>query len=95
MKRAQAYRLNFELAQRETLYPFFRPGTYSQRVFKNPMKCDLDGLKGRILSNASVIEIDHVLYPSMMETIEEIFAVHQVNGLVTIEHNTRVVYGRI
>jgi len=94
-KRAQTYRLNPGLVREELLDPFFGPGEYVQKIFDNPLYCDLDGLKGRILSNALALEPDDQLYSEMLEAIEKIFTEHQVNGMVTIEHDTRVVYGQL
>ena len=95
MERAQAYRLNFELARDELFDPFFGVGMYAHKAFKNPLACNLDGLKGRILSNASALRPGDPLYTTMLEEIEKIFLAHQVNGTVTIEHDTHVVYGQL
>jgi len=95
MERAQAYRLNFELARDELFDPFFGAGAYKHKAFENHLPCDLDGLKGRILSNASALRPGDPLYAAMLEEIEKIFLAHQVNGTVTIEHETNVVYGQL
>lgn len=94
-ERAQAYRLNAELAQQELLDPFFGPGAFKQKVFENPLICDFESLKGRVLSNGPALEPGDPLYPTMLAALEEIFRTYQSNGTVTIEHDTHVVYGQL
>jgi SAM-dependent methyltransferase len=95
MERAQAGRLDPDLVRRELLEPFFGPGAYKEKVFENPLKCDFAALKGRILSGGPALQPEDPLYATMLATLEEIFSTFQVNGAVTIEHDTLVVYGRL
>jgi SAM-dependent methyltransferase len=95
MKRVQAYRLDPELARRELLDPFFGPGEYEETVLENPLKCDLAALQGRVLSNGQSLEAGDPLHGEMLATLEEIFRRYQENGAVTIEHDTRLVYGQL
>jgi hypothetical protein len=93
MKRVQAYRLNFERARQELLTPFFAPGGFKEKVFENPLVVDFEALKGRILSNGPALEPGDPLFGTMLAALEEIFRAHEENGTVTIEHDTRVVFG--
>lgn len=95
MKRIQAYRLNPGLVRRDYLDPFFGPGAYTERVFENPLKCDLAGLQGRVLSNEPALKAGDPRYGDMLATLEEIFSRYQEDGSVTFEHDTRLVYGRL
>jgi SAM-dependent methyltransferase len=94
MARAQAYRLDEELAREELLDPFFGEGRYEQVSFDNPVIYDFQGLKGRILSNGPALEPGDPNYEPMLTALEDLFQTHQINGTVTIEHDTRVVYGK-
>ena len=95
MERAQAYRLNPDLARQELFESFFGPGAFKLKVLENPLICDFASLKGRVLSNGPALEPEDPLYATMLATLEEIFWTHQENGTVTIEHDTWVVFGRI
>ena len=64
-------------------------------ALENPLVCDFEGLKGRILSNGPALEPGDQNYPAMLQALEEIFLTHQTNGNVTIEHETRIVYGQL
>lgn len=95
VQRARSLRLNPELVRVELLEPLFDPGAYQQATFDNPMICDFEGLKGRVLSNRSALDETDPGYEDMLAALEGIFQAHQVDGRVTIEHDTRVVYGRL
>jgi SAM-dependent methyltransferase len=90
-----AWRLNPERADQELLSPFFRPVGYNMKTFENPLVCDFEGLKGRVLSGGSAPSTEHPRYTEMLEALEAIFQVYQVNGTVTIEQETRVCYGQL
>lgn len=94
MARVQAGRLNPQVVRQELLDPFFGPGAYMEEMFENPLTVDFQGLKGRILSNAPTLEPGDVHYETMIARLEEIFQAHQEKGVVTIEHDTRVVFGQ-
>lgn len=95
MARAQAGRLNPELVRQELLDPFFGPGAYKEEMFENPLTVDFQGLKGRVLSNAPALEPGDSHYEAMIARLEEIFQAHQEKGTVTIENDTRVVFGQL
>ncbi len=95
MDRVQAYRLDPDLTRQELLEPFFGRDRFEDKMFQNPLVCDLEGLIGRVLSNRPSLESDDPLYETMLSTLEEIFMNYQENGTVTIDHDTRVVYGQL
>ncbi|HZS75971.1 MAG TPA: hypothetical protein VFA41_05105 [Ktedonobacteraceae bacterium] len=48
-----------------------------------------------MLSSGNAPQADHPHYQEMMEALERLFQIHQVNGRVTIEHETEVYYGQL
>lgn len=95
MERVQAYRLSADLTRQGLLDPFFGPEAYQEKGFENPLVCDFEALKGRVLSNGPALEPGDALYATMLTALEDIFWAHQENGTVTIEHDTRVVFGQL
>lgn len=93
LERARAYRLSTERVRQELLEPFFRPGVFKEKLFENPLICDFEGLKGRVLSNGPALEPGDPHYADTLEALEELFRAHQDNGTVRIEHDTQLVYG--
>lgn len=95
LERTQMYRLNRELVEQELLIPFFESGGFNEKVFENPMICDIHSFKGQVLSGAPALEPDDPYYVVMLETLERIFQTHQANEVVTIEYNVYVIYGQL
>jgi len=77
------------------IMPFFSPGQFMEKTLDNYQICDFKGLRGRVLSAFSAPEIGNSHYSAMLEELEAILYKHQVNGKVTIEYDTRVVYGQL
>lgn len=94
-EQVQAYRLDGDLVRKELLEPFFGQGRFKEEGFENPMVCDFQHLKGRILSNGPALEPGDPHYEKMLAALEDIFQTHQENGMVTIEHETRIVVGQL
>ena len=94
-KPAESRRSRFERARREVIGPFFEPGAFREKVFDNPLVCDWDGLKGRVLSNRIALEDEDPRLTAMLEELEGIVKAHQVDGRVTIEQDLYVIYGRL
>jgi SAM-dependent methyltransferase len=74
---------------------FFKPETFTSRVFPNQQIFDLDGLQGRVRSSSYTPEPDHPNFQPMMARIGELFAKYQQNGSVIFEYDTRVFYGHL
>jgi hypothetical protein len=80
---------------RLTIGGFFAPSPFQEAVFDNPQEFDYAGLEGRLLSSSYMPLPGHPNYGPAIENLRAIFAEHQVNGRVTMEHDTRVYYGRL
>jgi hypothetical protein len=94
-KQVLAYRINFELVRKELLALFFRPGAFEETILDNPLACDLEGLIGRVLSNGPALEPGDSMYPAMLASLNELFSTHQEGGVVTIQHDNRVICGHL
>jgi hypothetical protein len=64
-------------------------------TFINPQSLDFGGLKDRVLSSSYMPAADHPGAPAMLARIRQIFDEHQVNGIVTMEYDTRAFYGQL
>lgn len=74
---------------------FFAPSAYQERVFDMPQHFDYAGLEGRLLSSSYMPLPGHHNYEPMLAALRQVFEEHQVNGQVTMEHDTHVYYGRL
>jgi ubiquinone/menaquinone biosynthesis C-methylase UbiE len=80
---------------RQEIGEFFAPAPYKEGVFDMPQEFDYAGLEGRLLSSSYAPLPGHPNYAAMMEGLARVFAEHQRNGRVVMEHDTRVYYGRL
>ena len=80
---------------RLTIGDFFAPCSYQERIFDMAQQFDYAGLEGRLLSSSYVPLAGHNNYKPMLEALRRVFDKHQVNGRVTMEHDTRVYYGNL
>ena len=71
---------------------FFGAAPYAA-TFDNVQRFDCAGLIGRLNSSSYAPPSDHANYAPMIRRTEEIFAVHQHNGTVAFEYDTRVFFG--
>lgn len=74
---------------------FFRPEKYSFARFDNRQKFDLEGLQNRLFSASYTPEPGDHNFKPMLHLLTELFEKHSRNGVVTIEYNTTVYYGRL
>jgi SAM-dependent methyltransferase len=74
---------------------FFGMGGYGYRVFRHRQTFDLAGLEGRVLSSSYVPDVGEPGYSAMMDELERVFKMHEEDGLVAIEYETQVYYGRL
>jgi SAM-dependent methyltransferase len=74
---------------------FFGPDAYEMRVLANSQALDLDGLKGRLLSSSYVPGPRDPGSEAVLREAAEIFTSHQREGMVHLEYDTRVYYGRL
>lgn len=74
---------------------FFAPSPYQEHVLEMPQHFDYAGLEGRLLSSSYMPLPGHENYPAMLAALRRVFEEHQVNGRVTMEHDTHVYYGQL
>jgi SAM-dependent methyltransferase len=74
---------------------FFGTGGYDYRAFRHRQIFDLAGLEGRVLSSSYVPDKGEPGYGAMIEELERIFTVHEEDGRVAIDYETRMYYGRL
>ena len=86
--------VNCEQLPEERIADFFA-GAYSQRAFANEQVFDYDGVRGRLLSSSYVPLAGHPNHEPMLAELRRIFDLHQRDGQVTIEYDTKVFYGRL
>ncbi|MGE0489795.1 MAG: class I SAM-dependent methyltransferase [Vulcanimicrobiota bacterium] len=68
---------------------------YETVVVDNHQTLDWNGLVGRLMSCSYVPRQGHPNYEPMMARLAEIFALHQQDGLVRFEYDSRLFLGRI
>lgn len=78
----------------EKLARFFGPEGCRNAVFDNPQPLDLDGLVGRLLSASYAPMPGHPAHEPMVAAIGALFEKHQQDGLVVIEYDLSVYWGR-
>lgn len=87
-----------KIAQRqrssERLAEFLSPAPLREACFANSQSFDLAGLRGRLLSASYIPQAGHPSYEAMMADLAGIFAEHERDGLVRIEYDCRIYYGR-
>lgn len=79
-------------AVEEEIAVFFQPREMRIQIFSNVRLLDFDGLKGLVLSASYMPNEGHARYEEMITRLEEIFAIHNENGLVKMEYETKLYY---
>ncbi len=77
------------------IIPAFYGGAYQVACFEYVQLFGYDGVKGRLESSSYVPEAGHPDYQLMLAELRRIFDQHQENGVVAIEYDTRMFYGKI
>ncbi|MFX1356803.1 MAG: class I SAM-dependent methyltransferase [Promethearchaeota archaeon] len=68
---------------------------YEKEKFYNYQEFDFEGLKGRLLS-ASYIPLENdPIFDKMIKHLKEIFIKYQKNGLIRLEYDTEIYYGKL
>jgi SAM-dependent methyltransferase len=78
----------------ERLRAFFG-GPFERRRFDNAQSLDLDGLRARLLSSSYVPEPGAAGHAEMLAELSRIFDRHRVGGLVRIDYDTDLRFGRL
>jgi len=79
----------------ENIAAFFAPQEFRLKSFPNQQVFDYDGLKGRLLSSSYVPAAGQPNYDEMLVALRRLFEVHQKDGRVVVEYDTRVYYGTL
>lgn len=74
---------------------FYAPQTFTLKSFENLQHFDYEGLKGRTRSASYTPEPGDPNFEPMFSRLQEIFNAHSIDGMVTVEYDTRVYYGRL
>jgi ubiquinone/menaquinone biosynthesis C-methylase UbiE len=74
---------------------FFSPDTYSSKIFPNKQLLDFEALKGQLLSKSYIPLPGHELYDAMITDLIRLFVNYNENGLVGIEYETLVIWGKL
>ncbi len=77
------------------LAEFFAPNRPQVRTCRNHQTLDLDGLTGLLLSSSYAPEKGQAGHEAMLAELSQIFAAHQQDGRVVLEHDTRVYSGHL
>lgn len=86
----------FQAPQRPTyVTAFFGDEKINEKSLDNTQACDFVSFKGRILSASHSLKEDDPRYPLMLDEIKAIFDEYQVNGVVPVTYDTRLVYGQL
>jgi ubiquinone/menaquinone biosynthesis C-methylase UbiE len=86
--------VNCEQLPEERIAEFFG-GPYGQRSFANEQVFAYAGVRGRLLSSSYVPLAGQPKHEPMLAELQRIFALHERDGRVTIEYDTKVFYGRL
>jgi SAM-dependent methyltransferase len=81
-------------ANPETIPAFFG-GDYQVSRFDNVQMLNFAGVRGRLESSSYIPEPGHPNYERMLADLRKIYVQHQQDGMVSIEYDTRMFYGRI
>lgn len=73
----------------------FAPGTVERRALPNEQTLDLTSLRGRIESSSYMLTPGDPRYPAMIAAIENLFANHEANGVVSFQYETRLYLGQL
>ncbi len=74
---------------------FFSPNTSSTKIFPNKQLLDFEALKGQLLSKSYIPLPGHESYDEMITDLIRLFVNYNENGLVGIEYETLVIWGRL
>jgi SAM-dependent methyltransferase len=74
---------------------FFDPAPFHERVFPMRQEFDYAGVEGRLLSSSYVPGPDHPQHAPMLRDLRGIFDIHQAEGRVALDYETRVFFGRL
>jgi SAM-dependent methyltransferase len=74
---------------------FFGADNLKEKSLDNYQVCDFEALKGLVSTFLKAPQADDPRYPAMQDELTAIFSRYQQDGAVTLEYDTRVVYGQL
>jgi ubiquinone/menaquinone biosynthesis C-methylase UbiE len=87
-------RANHRRIQAEEIDKFFTPGDVRLVTFRNYQLLDREGFRGRLLSSSYVPNVGQPAHNDIVESADQIFMKHAVDGRVRIEYETKLYLGR-
>ena len=79
----------------EKLAAMFGDAGYHRRAVENLQRLDHDGLRARLLSSSYVPAHGEPRHEEMLHRLDDLFAAHQRDGVVTIEYDAEIYFGRL
>lgn len=79
----------------EQIVSFFSPRSAETAHFRNEQMLNLEALEGRILSSSYMPQPGSEKYTPMRGAIKKLFAQNEQNGVVRLEYDCSVTYGRL
>ncbi len=79
----------------EQIETFFAPSRFRFHVFEYRQWFDYPSLEGRLLSSSYTPQPGEATFAPMLRELRRIFDVHQVDGQIEVEYDTRVYYGQL
>ena len=93
------YGLDYEEVQergkRSNGAEFFALSHCELRILSNYQDLDYAGLEGRLLSSSYIPQSGHESYDAMLADLRRMFDRYQRNGIVRVEYDTRVFFGKL
>jgi len=74
---------------------YFAPLLFGLREIPNYQDLDYPGLEGRLLSSSYIPQEGHPSFKPMLTELRRIYDAHQRNGIVRVEYDTRVFFGKL
>lgn len=78
----------------DVLQHFFGHDRFTRAILQNAQSLDLESLQGRVLSSSYMPQEGHPHFEEMLESLTRIFQRYSVEGLISIEYDTEVYWGR-
>jgi SAM-dependent methyltransferase len=78
-----------------TIDKFFAPSSFQYRQFENCQRFDYSALEGRLLSSSYAPDASHPRHSPMLHELRRIFDLHQSNGQIAFDYDTRVYYSQL
>ncbi|MCU1310659.1 MAG: Methyltransferase [Candidatus Angelobacter sp.] len=74
---------------------FFAASPFKYRQFENCQRFDYPALEGRLLSSSYIPDASHPRHSPMLDELRRLFDLHQSNGQIAFDYDTRVYYSQL